>query len=115
MSDDWFHIDEVWLEPGDPITARFLNNHSLHIYSLEERAVLLPPQQRNKPAAPEVQNEDAEAVAPTTFVETSRTVSTVQVFDQNQTNYAEVERVETINFTNAAGETLSLKFNNSEA
>jgi len=105
------------VKKGEVITARYLNKIGRRVNDLE--ASVSSPKQKNPPASSAVQNQAAEddtaeeVTAPTTFVETDRTISTVQVFDDEDTNYAEVERIETINFVNGNGETLSLQFANS--
>ena len=101
---------------GEVITARYLNKIGSRVNDREK--AIAAPRQKNPPTSPEVQNQAAEddtageVTPPTTFVETGRTISTVQVFDQDDTNYAEVQRIETINFVNGNGETLSLQFAN---
>ena len=97
---------------GEVIKARFLNDLASGVDEANEKAIK-PPSQLNAPPDPEVQNEDADSTPAETYVETGRTTSLVQVFDQNDENYAEITRVETISFTNGLGETLSLQFNNS--
>ena len=104
------------VKKGEVITARYLNKVGGKVNDLEKS--ISPPKQKNPPTSSEVQNQTAEddtaeeTAPPSTFVETGRTISTVQVFDQDDTNYAEVDRIETITFVNGNGETLSLQFTN---
>ena len=71
-----------------------------------------PPRQQNQPAAPAQQNEDAGTDPPDAFVETDRSTSEVQVFDDEETNYALIDRFEQVSFARADGETLILVFKN---
>lgn len=98
------------IKKGEIIKARFLNDMAEGIDNLQR--AIKPPTQINKPTAGDVQNEDPETEPPSTFIESGRTTTTVQVFDQNETNYAEVERIETVTFTNNNGESIKLKFDN---
>ena len=87
------------------IKASFLNSLADGVDHLTAKAVALP-KQRNNP------NPEDPVTAPTDFVESSRTVEEVQIFDQNQTNYALIDRMTRVDFTNKEGETLVLVFNN---
>jgi hypothetical protein len=95
------------IKKGDPITARFLND--LRDGVEENRKSVKPPRQRNAPPPADV---PVEAEDPETFIETTRTTSEVQVFDDEDTNYALIDRFETVSFENGLGETLKLKFKN---
>ena len=103
------------IQKGKIIRASFLNDMAQGVDDLREEFISSP-RQVEAPAPAEVQNESAEdaaeVVSPTTYIETSRSTSTVQVYDQNDTNYAEVSRIETVTLTNSLGESLVLKFNN---
>jgi len=103
------------IQRGQVIKASFLNDMAENIDDLT-REFASRPKQVLEASPAEAQNEaaiDGDAVAdPAAYVEQSRTISTVQVFDQNDENYAEVDRIETVTLQNAHGETLVLQFNN---
>jgi hypothetical protein len=105
-------IDKI--KKGNEITAKYLNTLGDSINDLQ--AAFQGPKQLNEPPPAAVQNQtetdDDEPASPNTYVETNRTTTTVQIFDQNDENYAEIERIETISFANSEGETLTLRFNN---
>ena len=94
------------IRKGEVIEAKFLNNVVNDVNDLTALAVKLP-KQVNEPNP-----ENADAVAPADFVETSRAVEEVQIFDQNATNYALIDRMTRVEFANSAGDTLVLVFNN---
>jgi len=98
------------IKKGDAITARYLNRVSGQVDELIE--AVNPPRQRNAPRAPALQNEEPGEEPPTSYIETSRETSTVQIFDQAAENYAEIERIESITLTNGNGDKLRLVFNN---
>jgi hypothetical protein len=104
------------IKKGEVIKASFLNDMAQGIDTLNETFVDRPRQVLDSDPA-EVQNEAAEEgieeADPNRYIETGRTSSTVQVFDQNDENYAEVSRIELVTFENALGETITLEFNNS--
>ena len=96
-------------ERGEPITAKFLGELADGVNSLDEP--INGPQQIDELPPPDVS--DAVPTVPDyVFTETSRLTATVQVFDQNLENYADVERIESITFQNELGEILRLDFNN---
>lgn len=95
------------IQKGDIITARRLNEYGDGVNTLLQKGVD-PPKQAADAPEPGVPKEDALDL--NTFVETSRTVDLVTVFDDEGTNYAEIERIVTISFANADGETLKLQF-----
>ena len=101
----------VRIRKGQIITARFLNNMADNIDELISDGVT-PPKQLNGPASPEQQNEDAETDPPGAFIETERSTTEVQVFDQEETNYALIDRFEQVQFRRDDGETLILVFKN---
>ena len=94
------------IRKNDIIKADFLNSMASGVDFLTAKAVALP-KQINEP------NPNAsDAIAPADFVESSRAVEEVQIFDQNQTNYALIDRMTRVEFGNSEGETLVLIFNN---
>jgi hypothetical protein len=104
------------INKGEIITAERLNKYGDGVNQLN-RNIFLRPNSLEDEIAPEVQaetleDETAEPVTTDNFIETSRTISQVQIFDQNDTNYALIDRIESITFTNAAGSTITLTFNN---
>lgn len=102
------------IRKGDLITARQLNEYGDGINTINKKSVASPSQQDSQ-ANLDVQIEAAEEEAEintSNFVESSRTTIQVQIFDQNETNYALIDRIETITFVNGAGETLTLEFAN---
>lgn len=102
----------VKIRQGQIITADYLNQMATGINSLLDRPVI-PPVQRNKPPPPELQNVDSEAESLSAYIESSRSTSTVQVFDQNEENYAEVERIDSVSLLNGYGQEIRLVFKNS--
>ena len=94
----------------DPIKAEFLNELVEGVNSLDK--AIEPPRQTDKPPSQEVTQENPDFVPKSAYSETERTTSTVQVFDQNNENYAEIERIEAITFLNGYGEEIKLVFNN---
>ena len=103
------------VKKGEIITAKYLNKVGTAVNTLT-RAVS-PPKQKNQPVAAPVQNQSAEeaaeeAVPPSDYVESSRTTSTVLVYDDAEQNYAEVSRIDSVSFANSNGDTLVLRFNN---
>ncbi len=94
------------IRKGEIIKATFLNNVVKDVNALTGRAVQLP-KQINEPNP-----ESADSIAPSDFVEASRGVEGVQIFDQNETNYALIDRMTRIQFENSNGEKLVLIFNN---
>jgi len=103
------------IQKGGVIRATFLNDMAEGIDDLN-REFASRPKQVIQAAPPEAQNQSAqdddEVTDPATYIESGRTSSTVQVFDQNEENYAEVDRIETVSFQNALGDTITLQFNN---
>ncbi len=104
------------IQKGQIITAGFLNDMAGGVDDLT-REFASRPKQVLPASPPETQNraaQDGDAVTnPAAYIEAWRTTSTVQVFDQDETNYAEVERIETVTLQNGLGDTLILQFNNS--
>jgi hypothetical protein len=107
-------IIERW-KKGNPLTAKRLNESVDSINKLKSLAIDGPKQEADA-APPDVQQAAAEdettPVASNVYTETSRTVSSVQIFDQNDTNYALIDRIESITLQNSEGDTLILQFNN---
>lgn len=97
---------------GEVITAKYLNEIGDSVNRL--LGPVNPPSQVNKPPAGDVQNEQPEAVSPDDYVEQSRSVESVQVFDQNETNYALIDRIRTVSFVNGKDKSIKLVFNNPE-
>ena len=100
---------------GGIIRARFLNDMAEGVDILTREFAAGPKQV--VPASPaDAQNQAAEdsgtVTDPSVYAESGRTTSTVQVFDQNDENYAEVDRIETVTLQNGLGDTLVLQFNN---
>ncbi len=91
------------------IKSSFLNNLADDVNDLNDQFVKKPTDPNSVPA--EVQNED-DTNPLTTYTESARATSTIQVYDQNDENYAEVQRIESISFTNAEGHILTLIFSN---
>ncbi|MCP5017113.1 MAG: hypothetical protein GY938_17855 [Ketobacter sp.] len=90
---------------GEAITANFLGELTEGVNDLKE--VINGPLEINQGT-----EEDVEVIPDYVFTETSRQISVVQVYDQSETNYADVERIESITFQNDKGEILRLDFNN---
>ncbi len=99
------------IRKGTVITARYLNDGFGEVNQLVKHSVT-PPKQTDRPVDPEVQNEEPSSEPSTTYTETTRTVTTVQVFDQNLENYAEIDRMESASFKNGDGDVIRLVFNN---
>jgi len=99
------------IRKGSIITAKYLNEGFGEVNRLVKEAVS-PPRQVNPPAPADVQNADPSAESLGTFQEQSRETSTVQVFDQGGTNYAEIERIDAVSFKNGRGEVIKLVFVN---
>lgn len=99
------------IKRGEGIKATFLNKHSQGIDDLTDQAVQ-PPEQLKSTIPVDVQNEDPDADDLDTYIEQARTISEVQVFDQNDENYATIERITTITFLNGRGKPLKLRINN---
>ncbi len=99
------------IRKGTVITARYLNDGFGTVNDLVKHSVS-PPRQTDKPVAPEVQNEEPSSEPSSTYTETSRSITTEQVFDQNLTNYAEVDRIDAVSFKNGDGDVIRLVFNN---
>jgi len=104
------------IQKGQIITAGFLNDMAGGVDDLT-REFASRPKQVLQASPAEVQNEaaegDDEVTDPSVYIEQSRTTSSVTVYDQNEENYAEVDRIETVTLQNELGETLVLQFNNS--
>jgi len=100
---------------GNIIRATFLNDIAKGVDDLT-REFASHPKQVLQTSAPEVQNQSAqdgdEVTDPAIYIESSRITSTVQVFDQSDENYAEIDRIDKVFFQNANGDTITLQFNN---
>lgn len=96
------------INKGQVITAGRLNDYADNINTLNA-LVFNPPKPIDDPGEAQAEGETQN---PSTYVERSRTTSLVQVFDQNETNYAEVTRIETVTLVNGEGVELKLQFNN---
>lgn len=99
------------IQTGQVIKASFLNDMASGIDDLNRVFVGRPKQVLNADP-PGAQNDGASDADPNRFIESSRITSTVQVFDQNEENYAEVSRIELVTFENSFGETITLEFDN---
>jgi hypothetical protein len=99
---------EKW-EKGDPLTALRLNEFTDNINKAND-LLFEPPRQADEPSDAEVPADEQETS--NDYIESSRIVSQVQVFDQNEVNYALIDRIDKIVFTNGDGDTLTLTFNN---
>ncbi len=97
------------IKKGDAITDKRLNQYGDGVNDLNRKAVDAP-RQADNPSDPEIPLEESQT--PQTYIESSRVTSQVQVFDQNDENYATVDRIDSITFTNSDGETLTLQFSN---
>ncbi len=102
---------------GDLITARRLNEYSSSINTIN-KDMALGPRTVEDDVPPEAQKEAAEdpdtvTLTANNYIESSRETSQVQVFDQNETNYALVDRIDSITFSNDVGDTITLTFDNS--
>ena len=101
---------------GEPITAKRLNEYGDSINEIK-REIFSGPQQNDEDTAPpevqaEASEEEGETVSSSNYIESSRLVSQIQVFDQDDVNYATIDRIEKITFTNGDGESITLTFNN---
>jgi len=96
------------INKGQAITAERLNDYGEGINQLNALVYDLP---RSTDDVGETQAE-GDTQDPSTYVETSRVTSLVQVFDDEGTNYAEVDRIDTVTLVNGDGEELKLQFNN---
>lgn len=103
------------IKRGNIIKASFLNEVVDDVNDLTREFADRPKQVLD--ASPgEVQNEaakeDDDIVDPNSYIEIGRETSSIQVYDQNDENYAEVTRIEIVTLQNGNGETLTLQFNN---
>ena len=89
------------IKVGDRITADMLNAITLAINRNTQGV-----------ASPKQVEADNSATSDVNYSETSRSVLVVQVFDQNDENYADIERIESISFRSDGGDTITLSFNN---
>ena len=96
------------INKGQTITAERLNDYGEGINKLNDLVFNLP-RAIDDPGEAQAEGETED---PSVYVESSRTTSLVQVFDDEGTNYAEVDRIETITLVNGDGEELKLQFNN---
>lgn len=99
------------IKRGEKITADFLNESVDQVNELTDLLVK-PPEQITPANDPELQIEDPEADDIDTYIEQSRTVTEVQVDDQNEENYATIDRITTIELLNGNGESLKMRINN---
>jgi hypothetical protein len=100
---------------GAVIRAAFLNDIAGRVDDLALKFVDGPKQV--VPSAPAgVQNEAAleedEIIGAEVFIETSRATDLVQVFDQNDENYAEIDRISEVVLQKDDGTTIILRFTN---
>lgn len=96
---------------GDKIRAEFLNNIAIGVDDLS-RFDVRPPKQILEALPVDLQIEDPETEGLGTYIEQGRTIDEVTVYDQNDENYATIERITTIELQNGLGETLKLRINN---
>lgn len=99
------------INKGEVITAKFLNNMAENVRILADEGIK-PPHQLNQPADGDQQNQDEDAEPVEAFIESRRDTSSVTVYDQNEENYATIQRIDRVEFTNGLGETLILVFTN---
>ncbi len=92
------------IKPGDGITAKFLNKLGDGVNSHDEG---VNPPQSVQEGVPEAADEPVPVFE---YIEQSRTVVQVQIFDQNDENYALIDRIETVTLQNSEGEMLRLRF-----
>lgn len=88
------------IQVGDVITAKLLNEITDAIN--RNTAAVAAPRDRD----------ESRSANQTTYTETERTTSSVQIFDQNEENYATIERIESITLQSDAGDILTLNFEN---
>lgn len=108
----------IRIKVGDQIKAEFLNESVDNINELVDLLVE-PPAQINPADDPDLQNAknedetaEGEGDSADVFVEQNRTTNEVIVFDQNDENYATIDRITTIELLNGLGESLKLRINN---
>lgn len=107
----------IRIKVGDPIKAEFLNESVDNINELVDLLVQ-PPMQIDPADDPDLQNAkkddefSGDGDSPDVFVEQTRTIDEVIVFDQNDENFATIDRIVTIELLNGLGETLKLRINN---
>ena len=104
------------IKRGQVIRADFLNDIAAGVDDLTEFLVI-PPKQINPALDPSLQiaatEDDAAEVDETdTFIEQERTFEEVQVFDDNDVNFATIERITTISLVNGKGESFKMRINN---
>lgn len=103
------------INKGDPILATLLNSYGTNINDLNKE-VFDSPKETEGPQDADALNDAAEEdpevpiTDPSEYIETERSTSTVTVYDDEFTNYAEIERIESITFTNSLGEKIKLVF-----
>ncbi len=108
----------IRIKVGDPIRAEFLNESVDNINELVDLLVDRPKQldPADDPDLQNAKNEDdtflGEGDSPDVFVEQNRTIDEVIVFDQNDENFATIDRIVTIELLNGLGETLKMRINN---
>lgn len=96
---------------GEAIRAKFLNNIAIGVDDLS-RFDVRPPEQLLDALPVDLQIEDPDTEGLGTYIEQGRTIDEVLVYDQNDENYAAVERIVTIELLNGLGDTLKLRINN---
>lgn len=106
-------VDIPKINKGEPITAERLNQYGDGLNELNKVIAENPKQLDDKvdgDVQKEAVEEEGEVAGANEYTETSRSTSTVLIYDDTFTNYAEIERIESITFTNSVGETLKLTF-----
>ncbi len=105
---------------GQPISAGFLNvmgnNINLLAGALDKPQAKpgdASPKRSSSPETSDQADPNAPPADPNTYNETGRYTSMVRVTNPDDpAQYVDVERIEWVSFVNAAGETLTLVFNN---
>ncbi len=105
----------IRIKVGETIKADFLNESVDSINELVDW-IVAPPAQINPADDPDLQNaknqDDAGGDSADVFVEVERTFEEVIVFDQDDENYATIERIVTIHLQDGNGNNLKMRINN---
>ena len=94
------------IDRGEVITAHYLNNMGMAI-NRNSQSLSGPKQQ----SALEESETGSAAILDLNFTETTRASSTVQITDSNGDTHS-IEQIDSVTFTNANGDVLTLSFNN---
>jgi len=101
------------IKKGGIITAKRLNDYGDGINELNKFNIQNPRQLDDRVdglVQQQASEDEANVAGVNDYTETSRSTSTVLVYDTSFTNYAEIQRIESITFANSLGETLKLTF-----